>query len=284
MYRIGLILLFSLSVLFQGGCRAPLPPISDKPPLSCPGKGSMEEVIQALALKRANLHPLKASARCYLEWVNPDGSSQKESFDAQFRYVPPDCLFIRGDKFGEIRFGTNEEAFWMMVKPEIDTYWWGKRQAAEQCKEKLQFNPWNVIEALGVVEVDSSWVLNWHNGYDVLTLTNPEGVIIKKIWIRACDYQVVSIESADPEGGYLVQLNMDHYVSTEQGFSVPSVIEARHFWQGRMDAVLRLELRGVGLFEVPPDRLHRLFSRPSEENYRTVYRLSPTCDFVLVGR
>lgn len=69
-----------------------------------------------------------------------------------------------------------------------------------------------------------------------------------------------------------------------RGVSVPSVIEARHLSQGRMDALLRLELRGIGLFEAPPDRLKRLFSRPSEENYRTVYRLSPTCDFVLVGR
>ncbi|HOQ05003.1 MAG TPA: hypothetical protein PKY88_07320 [Anaerohalosphaeraceae bacterium] len=282
MLRNGLILL-GVWAVFQAGCASPssMPPAQVRP---CRGKGTIEEAVKVLALKRANLHPLKASARCFLEWTDSEGKVRKETFDAQFRYVPPDCLFVRGDKFGEIRFGTNAEAFWMMVKPEIDTYWWGTRQAAEQCREMIQFNPWNVIEALGVVQVDTNWTLDWHNGFDVLTLTDPNGVLVRKIWIRACDYQVISIESADSQGRQNVRIQMDDYVPTEQGFSVPSVIEAQHFSGGRADASLRLELRGVGLFEVDPVRAQRLFSRPSEENYRTVYRLSSACEFVLVGR
>jgi hypothetical protein len=270
--------------LGQGGCRLPTANPPDALFRSCPGKGTIEEAVKALSLKRANLHPLKASARCVLEWTDSQGKQRTETFDAQFRFVPPDCLFVRGDKFGEIRFGTNPEAFWMMVKPEIDTYWWGTRQAAEQCKDLLQFNPWNVIEALGVVQVDTTWKLDWHNGFDILTLTDSEGVLIRKIWIRACDYQVVSIESADSQGLQKVQITMEQYVPTEQGFSVPSIIHARHFSQDRVDASLRLELRGVGVFEVDPGRAQRLFSRPSEENYRTVYRLSSACEFVEVGR
>lgn len=269
--------------MFLCGCQPGAGP-KGEPVLRCKGKKTIEEAAAALRLARANLHPIRASARCFLEWATPDGSMQKENVDAQLRFVPPDRLFVRGDKFGEIRFGTNEEAFWLMVKPQLDTYWWGLRETADRCEESLQFNPWHVTEALGAVEVDNTWTLNWHDGYDILTKTGPDGATIKKIWIRSCDYQITSIQTADPEGIQAVQVQLDQYIATEQGLSVPSVIEARHLINGQTDAVLRLELRGINRFEVDQKSLYRLFSRPSEANYGTVFRLSSTCDFVEVGR
>lgn len=279
----GCIHFFLLAAGWLAGCSAPQK-LPAKQPMACPGKGTIEQAARALAQKKENLHPLKASARCILEWTDSEGKTRKETFDAQLRFVPPDCLFVRGDKFGEIRFGTNPQAFWMMVKPEIDTYWWGTRQAAEQCKQRIPFNPWNIVEALGIVQVDANWTLDWHDGYDILTLVDPEGEILQKISIRACDYQVISIESVDPQGLQSIQIQLDKYVTTEQGFSVPTIIQARHLSYGQDDASIRLELRGIELFEVDPVRAQRLFSRPSPDNYRTVYRLSSECDFVLVGR
>lgn len=281
MYRIGFILLWA--VVLGMGCQPSTGPRRE-PVLRCKGKGSIEEALESLRLQRVNLHPIRASAKCYLEWTDPDGSMQKETVDAQLRFVPPDRLFVRGDKFGEIRFGTNEEEFWLMVKPQIDTYWWGFRETADQCQERLQFNPWHVTEALGTVQADLTWTLDWHDGYDILTKTGSDGATIKKIWIRACDYQITSIETTDPEGLQAVQIHLDQYAATEQGLSVPTVIEARHLIDGRIDAVLRMELRGIGRFQMEESKQKRLFSRPSPDHYGTVYRLSSTCDFVLIGQ
>ncbi len=279
----GLILLCLSAAVFWAGCQSPVGPAAEAMP-RCRGKESIEAAAAALAMQRANLVPIRASARCVIEWTEPDGSRMEEKVDAQLRFVPPDRLFVRGDKFGEIRFGTNAEAFWFMVKPEIDTYWWGRRDLAERCVEKLRFNPWHVTEALGVVEVDESWELDWHDGYDILTQRDAAGGLVRKIWVRACDYQVACIETADAAGGQVVRIEMDQYTAAEPGLSVPAVIEARHLTDGRTDAVLRVELRGIRRFEADSKSLERLFSRPSEDRYGTVYRLVSTCDFVEVGR
>lgn len=283
MIRMWVFVLCLCVLMLAGGC----PPAerTGGPVIQCKGKGSIEAAVEALELQRINLHSIRASARCVMEWTDPDGKERKENLDAALVFVPPDLLYCKGDKLGgEIRFGTNEEAFWYMIKPEIDTYWWGMREAAEGCVDKLAFNPWNVTEALGVVQVDTSWSLDYQDGYDILTKTDAEGGLRKQIRIRACDYQIVSIETGRPDGRESVQIVMDHYTATEQGLSVPAVIEIRHRMNGKVDAVLGVTLKGIRRFEMDTRSRDRLFSRPSEDNYGTVYRLSSMCEFVEVGR
>jgi len=277
----GAILCLSILVLVTG-C-PPASPIA-QPLVQCPGKGSVDAAAASLQLQRANLHPIRASARCVMEWTESDGKQKKENVDTQLRFVPPDRLFVRGDKFGEIRFGTNEEAFWFMVKPELDTYWWGTRQVAEECAESLHFNPWHVTEALGITQVDTTWTLDYHGGYDILTKTDAGGNVFKKIWIRACDYQITSIEQTNPDGSQAVHIQLSRYTATKQGLAVPTVIEAKHLTDGSVDATLRVELRSIRLFQMPESKQQRLFARPPTDNYETVYRLASTCDFVVVGK
>ena len=119
--------------------------------------------------------------------------------------------------------------------------------------------------------------------YDILTKADGEGNVVKTIRIRACDYQVVGIEITNPEGTETVQVRMDRYAATEQGLSVPTIIEAEHRTEGEVDAKLRVELRNVKRFEMKPKQ-ERLFARPPEDHYEEVYRLASTCDFVLVGK
>ena len=267
-------------LLGTAGCpprRAVIEPI-------CPGKETIADAVEALEMQRSNLHPIQARVRVVLNWTDPDGKEQKEDFDGQLRFTPPDRLFVRGEKFGEIRFGTNEEAFWLMVKPELDSYWWGTRQAADMCQERLQFNPWNVTEALGMAEVDATWDLRHIDGFDVLTKSDNLGRPIKRVRVRACDYLVSTIEVLNPDADQSALISLDEYTASEQGLMVPGVIGAEHMQGGQRDAAMRVELRGIRRFEMEPAKLERLYARPSKAHYENVYRLSSDCEFVLVGQ
>lgn len=267
-----------MAAFFGTGCQRP---VKRLPAVWCPGKESIEEAVRTLELQRANLHPIRAAVQATLEWSEEDGRQKRESLDAQLRYVPTERLFLRGDKFGEIRFGTNAEAFWLMIKPELDTYWWGTRRAGEECGEALQFQPWHVAEALGAVEVDTSWTLSYEGGFDILTKTDAGGELRKRVWVRACDYAIERIE-VYPAANEIVRVLLDRYEVTEQGYAVPSDIQVEHYRDTDMVGAMRLELNGIRYFETDAARMERLFARPSAENYEYVYQLTEDCDFIEV--
>ena len=272
-YWINLVL---IAVVFTAGCN---PPRVEDPGILCAGKPSVLEAVQTLELQRASIHPIRASVDVTLKWTQ-DGKEKKERLNAQLRYVPEDRLFLRGDKFGEIRFGTNEDAFWLMIKPEADSYWWGTRRGGERCAASMRFDPWHVAEALGAVQVDAGWGLAHEGGSDILTQTNTFGRVAKRIWVRACDYLIERIEMYPPDGNEIIRILLDDYVRTEQGYAVATDIQIEHYRDTEVLGVMRLELSGVRYFETDPRRMERLFARPSSENYENVYRLTEDCDFI----
>ena len=91
-----------------------------------------------------SIRAFKASADCVVYLPDAEGRLKPESVDAvSVRFVPPENFFFRGDKaFQEIRLGTNDTEFWLRIKPELDSYWYGSKALAEEVAK-------SVLTALG---------------------------------------------------------------------------------------------------------------------------------------
>jgi hypothetical protein len=247
----------------------------------CPGKESIAEAAAILSLQRQNVQPLQAGANCVFHYTDDTGKPQSKEVKAvAVRFVPPDRVLFRGSVFGDVvGFGANENEFWLRVKPDLDSYWWGTRDQAEQCHETLLINPYNVIEALGTVEVNTAWQLSYRDGSDILTLSGDDGTLIKRVFVDACDSLVRRIEYFDGEGLLKAAADLSDYTAGEQGLIVPSAIAVTQYRYGIPEGSVEITLKQIRPF-VPQDKHRRLFERPGREGFEHLYRLNEHCEFV----
>lgn len=225
------------------------------------------------------MQPLKASAHCILRYTTEKGEKRKEAFNAQFRFMPPDKTFFRGDKFGEIRFGTNETDFWLRMKAELDSYWWGTKLQADQCRQSLLFNPGNIAEAIGMVNVTDDWKLFHRNGFDILDLYDGPSRI-KRVYVNACDYYIERIEYFDELGLVKASVQLKDYATGESGVFCPTRIDVTYYNHGLEDSSLQIDLKHVAAFAPTDKQRNLLFQRPDRDGYEHVYRLDENCNFI----
>lgn len=274
--RVIIIVLAGGMLLFSGcqpgtgsGVRDPL----------CEGKGSIEETVGVLTLQRQNAVPIQGRADCIFHYKDDKGDDkQKEVSSVNVRFVPPERILFRGNVFGEVvGFGSNENEFWMRIKPDMDSYWWGTKQQAADCSETMLINPYNVNEALGTVDVSPDWELSYENGYDILTLSATDGTLAKRVYVDACDYLVSRIEYFDKEGLLKASADLSDYTTGE--LVVPESIEVTHYQYGIREGSVEIRLKHVRPF-VPQDKHRRLFERPEREGFEFMYRLDEHCRFI----
>ena len=264
-----------ISALILSGC-----PIPEPLPI-CPGQPDILRSTQILNAQSQTVRPIRASVNCRMEFSDVDGKKHRESFDAQLRFVPPDKLYAGGDKFGPIRFGSNEQMFWLYVKPGMDAAFWGYRKDAQLCAEHFGFNPAYLSEALGLVRLDGRWTMNYSNGLDVLTGTGSGGAIEKRLYVECCQYRIKRIEYFDKAGRCVVALDLADYRLVEDDFYVPADIKLYHYADGKTDSLLRLELNSIAVFKPTQAQLTgKLFQPPSTRGFKQVYRLNENCEFV----
>jgi hypothetical protein len=215
-----------------------------------------------------------------MEWRDVDNKIRRESFDAQVRFMPPDKIFFRGDKFGEIRFGANESEFWLRIKPELDTYWHGTRQQAAACAHMLPMNPANLAEAMGMVGVDTSWELFHRDGWDILTQRGQRGRPLRRVYVNGCTYRVERIEYFDRNGQMTAATELSGYETTADGMTLPTRIRLMTIYKGLEESAAQFTLRNVRRFEPTERQRQNLFARPGRDGYKTVLRLDEYCNFV----
>lgn len=271
------LVLAAVMVLAMTGCQRPR--MRETTP-GCPGKITIEQAAAALAQQRNRLGPMQATARCVLQWYDLHNKLRSESIDsAQVRFVPPDMLYIRGVKFGEVLFGANESEFWLRIKPELDTYWYGTREQAQQCAYALPMNPANLAEAMGMVEVDARWELFYRDGRDWLTLRE-QGRPVKRVYVNACDYRVERIEYFDRQGQLTAVTELADYMTANDAPPTPTTIRLTTFYRGQEDSSALFELHNVRRFEPSDKQMRGFFERPGRDGYGTVLQLDVSCNFV----
>lgn len=249
----------------------------------CPGKPTIAAAAEALTLQRQNLSAFEASTEGVISWTDEKGKQRDERIgDGALAFVPPDKVYFKGSiGFKEARFGTNENEFWLRIKYELDTYWWGTRQTAEACSGVLLFEPTAIAEALGVVNVTPEWQLFHRDGYDILSLHREQ--MSKRVYVNACDYRAELIEYFDAAGVKQAAVELSEYRADENGLVLPSQIRAISYdSQGLEESAVQFTLRNIRPL-TPERQKPALFVRPERDGYGKVLRLNQDCDFAEDG-
>ncbi len=227
-------------VLVLAGCG----PKVVEPVRVCPGAFSVEDSLVRLRVRSEAGVLFKASGNCRFIY-QADGKLHKESFWIRLWVNPPYEFYAQGDiGFNPkgIRLGSNRDEFWLVIKPEISSFWWGKWSENKDV-DRLVVSPKLIIEALGLVGPDErtggdKWSLKKHGRYDVLTLSDDQGMTVKKVYVETCDYLVHKIEYFS-DGKRTVLMELDKYIEVTEGFSVPGKISMlRNKGNGKQESVL----------------------------------------------
>jgi hypothetical protein len=269
-------LLLTATVLLVGCQSVPVDRTGD---LTCPGKATVDEAVRVLSLQKLNVRPFEASASCTISW-RQGGKEKNENVNGKLVFVPSDNIYFGGSKFGEVRFGTNETHFWLRVKPELDTYWWGTKAQAARCREALLLNPADIAEAFGIVDVTTDWQLSHRGNYDILDHIE-DGRKVKRVYVNTCAYRIEQIEYFDADELKKVSIDLGDYTTGETGIVVPTRIWVGYFdREGIEESSVEVRLRNIRY--LPPEKQGaKLFIRPGRDGYKEVLKLSEQCEFEL---
>jgi hypothetical protein len=265
---------FAAAILIFAGCA----PRIQKPVRVCPGKESIAESLSSLRMRLENTVPLKASGQCLLQYYVGDRKPEKENFPVKLWVNPPVELYMQGDVAFDpkgIVIGSNEDEFWLAMKPkEISCYWWG-RWSERNYPEKLMISPRLVLEALGVVAVGDieSWSLSNEGAFDVLTKQEGGTKTRKKIYINTCDYLVRRIEYFDDDGRAAIVTELDKYKELIKDFFVPTFIKIINRTDGNEGDLVQITLSSIQPAKFTDKQRRRLFIRPQPQGFRHIYKI-----------
>lgn len=252
-------------------------PIDDTTPI-CSGKASIQEAVEVLNFQRQQAESIRSYGKCKVQWTDGDGKVHPpENMDVKLVFSPPDKLFFDGRVLNQevMRLGSNSEEFWVRMKPkEISRYQWGTWKDARKCKSHELINPRNMLEALGMVTVDDSYVLSNDGFHDILTLTDEAGRKAKRVFVSCDDYLVRKVEYYN-NGLVSVVIELDDYAKVGKS-KVARGISITNLESSNMH--IAIELKSVRLFENPKPKL---FERPSAAGFRDVLKLNDECEFII---
>jgi hypothetical protein len=173
-----------------------------------------------------------------------------------------------------IVLGTNKEEFWLAIKPELSSYWWG-RWSRQSRDEQMIINPKMVLEALGIAGhgEGQGWSLSNDGNYDILT-KQIGPAMYKKIHIRTCDYLAGKIEYLDDNSGTVVTVELDKYKQVAENLWVPKFVKIIHTGEqtdGPLIATIRLN--SIKQTQLTEKQRRRLFIRPEPIGFKHIYQI-----------
>jgi hypothetical protein len=176
------------------GCRAPK---AEKPPGYFGPTEPLEVVAKQINAQVANLPTLRGAGDFEADIVE-DGRKHFVNGEITLLYARPDKLRMIGKKdiAGRIfEIGTNAERYWLIVRGETSTMWWGEhgRLASGQDRANMPIRPDLLLEVLGVSSIAPNFltepfpVMRFNNDYDVFMITwhtrRPDRVVAQKeVW------------------------------------------------------------------------------------------------------
>lgn len=231
-----------------------------------------------LEQRAENIVPLKATGQCLLQYYDEGRKHKKENFPVKLWTNPPSEIYLQGDLAFDpkgIVLGSNEDEFWLAMKPkEISGYWWG-RWSAGPCLDNMMIGPQILLEALGITKANDqqNWSLLNEGGFDVLV--NRQGTTeSRRIYIDNCDYLIRRIEYFDA-GQPAAVAELAEYKEVIKGFFVPSVIKIVNLSKDNdKDLVsIRLNLKSIKPASLTEKQRKRLFTRPQPKGFKHIYKI-----------
>jgi hypothetical protein len=263
-----------VAIFFLSGCgpqrREPKPVLGVRK--------SAAEALSVLRSRSQHTGPLKANGQCLWQYYI-DGKRRKENFAVKLWVNPPAEVYMQGDVGFNPRgivLGSNASVFWLLIKPELSRYSWGK-WSEQETSGGLMVVPKTLDEALGIVEVvdEKRWSLSKEGGYDVLIRRNDKGGIARKLYINRRDYLIRKIEYFDVNGNVLALAELDKYKDVTEDFFVPTVIKIMMY--GEDDAEdsdsITLNLKSVKSTNFSDKKRSAFFTLPPTKGYEHIYRI-----------
>jgi hypothetical protein len=269
--KVELLCLAAVTLIFAG-CA----PQQHLPARICPGKSSAQESVATLKTHRDNAVPFRAAGQCLLEY-SIEGKKHKENFPVKMWVNPPFELYLQGDVAFDaagLVFGSNENEFWLWLKPkEISGYWWGRWADAAGSKN-LASRAEIILEAFGLADVNGgAWALSGDDSFDILTRRNEQGNIVKRIYISKCEYLVSRIEYLNADGEVAASARFEDYKQVSDGFLVPALIEVTAREKDGSWNSARLKLDSARASQFNDQQRGRLFVRPQPRGFEHIYQV-----------
>ena len=262
------------AILIVSGCA----PRIQKPIRVCPGKRFTAESLSALKSRSENAVSLRANGQCRLEYyIEGEPKPHKENFQVKLWVNPPAQIYLQGDVAFDAKgivLGSNENEFWLAMKPkEISGYWWG-RWSQRSCFDELMISPKILLEALGIVEIgdEKNWSLSNKGAFDILTKRDGQDKIIEKIYIDNCDYLVKRIEYFDA-GRPVVVTESEEYEEVSEGFFVPAVVKIAKRTENNGEDLVKITLGSIKPMNFTDKQKCRLFTRPEPKGFKHIYKI-----------
>lgn len=246
----------------------------------CPGKQTVVQSLDVLNARSENAVSLRANGQCRLQYYD-GGKKRKENFPVKVWANPPLEIYLQGDVAFDAKgivLGSNEDEFWLAMKPkEISGYWWGRWSDAN-CPEMLMISPKLLLEGLGIVAIDSdegNWSLSNEGRFDVLTRHDNQGMTQNRIHVNCCDYLVEKIEYFDARGEAIAVVELDKYKEVSEGFFVPAGIKITTYGEQAVeDSVeVNFSLRSIKPASFTDKQHDRLFTRPEPRGFEHIYQI-----------
>lgn len=162
--------------------------------------------------------------RMTVEIFDAKGGSDRHRLDLTLRYKAARNLYLTGNFLGksQVRIGSNEERYWLLVVPEGKKLWWGYWSDVEKAEADDDLVPAKrLLEALGQVNLDppagadGPWPQRREQRYALLYTARDKlgrGYIAKEIFLTASDPVLVSrIVYYDPDGKIEMEIKLDDY-------------------------------------------------------------------------
>jgi hypothetical protein len=243
----------------------------------CPGKNSAEEALAALQSSATRLRPFVAygSGKVSFYEKEKDKRHNEKIPTVKLWFEPPGNLRFWGDVAFNPRgldVGSNEREFWFAGKPkEIgNVYIWGL-WSQQTSAAGLLLSPKVLQQALGTIDSESgaNWSLSGGRSGDVLTESDKEGRLVRRIHVENCDYRVASIEYFSDDGKLSATLRLHDYRDCD-GMFVPEQIEIATPNEGGSEDTFEISLKSAK----PADKIKAaVFERPTTKGFEEVYRM-----------
>lgn len=251
-----------------------------KPQQICPGKATSAEAIATLQSRLDCAHPLYInSVQARLGYLDDKNKRRESNLPMKIWLEPPHNVSMLGQATfgpkGVILMGSNKEEFWLSIRPDINSYWWGKWSEVAGT-EQLQISPRVVLEALGLLDLGSPdrWFLSNSGAYDVLSLVDDRGAILRRLHLYTCDYLPRKIEYFDRFGELLVLVQLADYEVLAGEFQIPTRIQISNFTGDELTDYVKLKIKGALQRNFSEKQRDRLFVRPIPRGYDKVHRVT----------
>ena len=258
-------------IMILTGCAAPV----RRPKSPCAGKNSAVEAIEALNSHRLQTRPIRATGRCLLRY-HVKGKEHKENFPVKLWVNPPNEIYLQGDiafNATGLVLGSNADELWFWLRPkEISSYWWSKWSQTGDWNDFV-LSPAVLLEAFSLADMqDGDWSLT-HGHSDILWLHNEEGILLKRVYVEQCGYNVARIEYFDKSGRIVAKAEFAEYKQVTKGQLAPAVIKITTMAESDSEDSVEISLGSIRPKQFSDKQRQRLFVRPQPRGFEHVYQI-----------